>query len=329
MSGFAKWMASACCWSSSPQPRLVIFINFVSLSLFPSAGLSRLGLLPRGGPTAKILIRSLSLPVPTSSTLIRLIQLFFSRWPQRNVYNMGCGFLDSIVSAALNRSRHDVDVSLLCRARLEDDPLYRKPLFGFSLLFLLLLPPTPFDIVCSDWNVIQSVTWHLLAGPLSPDVAARARHQEIPRNGNDAGTHRTSAFFLFLSLFGPSVRPKRKTSLFWRRSAIGSVTSIDRVFSFPSTSHPPLFRHPMTISIEFRTQLLLRRRRQLRGSQTGYFLSTLSFNAAQHRSSCVIIHHPRRRVTVLLRSLNISYHWLRPFPFLYTAGPLPVAELWE
>ena len=33
MSGFAKWMASACCWSSSPQPRLVIFINFVSLSL--------------------------------------------------------------------------------------------------------------------------------------------------------------------------------------------------------------------------------------------------------------------------------------------------------
>ena len=141
MSGFAKWMASACCWSSSPQPRLVIFINFVSLSLFPSAGLSRLGLLPRGGPTAKILIRSLSLPVPTSSTLIRLIQLFFSRWPQRNVYNMGCGFLDSIVSAALNRSRHDVDVSLLCRARLEDDPLYRKPLFGFSLLFLLLLPP--------------------------------------------------------------------------------------------------------------------------------------------------------------------------------------------
>ena len=71
---------------------------------------------------------------------------------------MGCGFLDSIVSAALNRSRHDVDVSLLCRARLEDDPLYRKPLFGFSLLFLLLLPPTPFDIVCSDWNVIQSVT---------------------------------------------------------------------------------------------------------------------------------------------------------------------------
>ena len=52
-----------------------------------------------------------------------------------------CGFLDSIVSAALNRSRHDVDVSLLCRARLEDDTLYRKPLFGFSLLFLLLLPP--------------------------------------------------------------------------------------------------------------------------------------------------------------------------------------------
>ena len=137
-------------------------------------------------------------------------------------------------------------------------------------------------------------------------------------------------FFSFSLSFWPVCPSEEKDLfLFWRRSAIGSVTSIDRVFSFPSTSHPPLFRHPMTISIEFRTQLLLRRRRQLRGSQTGYFLSTLSFNAAQHRSSCVIIHHPRRRVTVLLRSLNISYHWLRPFPFLYTAGPLPVAELWE